>query len=165
LIVVPPMSESILAASAALTGVAVFFFLRRSVAEARTTRRRARRLVATRRTEIIDDLECEIVTEPLPAVRERKTGRMGFIMHRSQESDPAIVAGKPGLVPRWIEVQFFRKSDGKAGKFEWRSYDKFESLGVVNVDFVTKRIGNFRSQTYLRYPPNVSALVDSAPPS
>ena len=126
--------------------------------EMRAESRIRKRVAATRRTEVIDGKEYTVVTKSLPIVREKRTGRIGLVMERGAENDPNTVNGELVMEPRWIRVQFVRKSDGKAGRVEWRRYEKFEIVGTADVEFWTHRSGLFRTESFIRYPVNVKTL-------
>ncbi len=130
----------------------------RVVAETRAEWRLDRKIAATRGAEVIHGKEYSVVTQTLQIVREKRTGRMGIALERGAESDPTTVAGELVLKPRWIKVQFVRKSDGKAGRVEWRSFEKFDTVGAVDVDFLTHRAGLFRSELFIRYPRNLARI-------
>lgn len=127
-------------------------------AEMRTESRIRQRVATTRRTEVIDGKEYSVVTKSLPIVRERRTGRFGIALERRAETDSTMVKGELTSEPRWIRVQFVRKSDGKAGRVEWRQFAKFETMGAVDVDFLTHRAGLFRTDSFIRYPVNFKGL-------
>ena len=128
----------------------------RVAADMRAESRLNRKIAETERTEVIDGKEFSVVTKSLPIVREKRTGRTGIVLERGAESDPTTINGKLALEPRWIRVQFVRKSDGKAGRVEWRSYRKFDIVGTADVDILTHRTSLFRSDSFIRYPTNLS---------
>ena len=130
----------------------------RVVGEMRAESRKRKKITATRRTEVIDGKEYSVVTKSLPIVREKRTGRMGIVMERGGENDPNTVNGELVMEPRWIRVQFVRKSDGKAGRVEWRRYAKFEIAGTADVDFLTHHAGFFRTDSFIRYPVSFRGL-------
>ena len=124
----------------------------RVAGEMRGESRRNQRVEATRRTEIVNGHEYSVVTENLAVVREKRTGRIGVVLHRGAEDDPTTRNGELVLEPRWIQIQFIRKSDGKPGRIEWRRYEKFEIVGQASVDFLTRKTGWFSSERLVRYP-------------
>jgi len=129
-----------------------------SVAEWRAESPIKKRVAATRRTEVIDGKEFSVVTKTLPVVREKRTGRLGIALERGADSDATTVKGQMTLEPRWIRVQFVRKSDGKVGRIEWRRCAKFETVGTADVGFLTHRSGLFRTHTFIRYAINFKGL-------
>lgn len=132
-------------------GVLVAPAVLRLVRETRADSFRRRRRESTRRTEVIDGKEYTVTTEPLLIVREKRTGRIGLVMERGRESDPFQVKSEVIFQPRWIKVQFVRKTDGKAGAVSWRRFDKFEPKGTAPVDFLRRKTGFLRSESFIRY--------------
>jgi len=130
----------------------------RVAGEMRAESRTRKRVAATRRNETIDGKEYTVVTKSLPIVREKRTGRIGIVMERGGENDPNTVNSELVMEPRWIRVQFVRKSDGKAGRVEWRRYAKFEIVGTADVDFLTHHAGSFRTDSFIRYPVSFKGL-------
>jgi hypothetical protein len=128
-------------------------------ADIRAGRRLRREIEATRRVETINGQEYSVSTQIFDIVREKRTGRIGLAMERGAERDPTTVAGKLAMVPRWIEVQFVRKTDGKIGRVEWRRFQSFEIVGETNVDFLVRRLGLFKSETFVRYPHNFAGDI------
>jgi len=139
---------------AIVIGVPMTYAVLRVVSEWRAESRLKSKIAVTRRTEVIDGKEYSVVTKTLPIVREKRTGQMGIALERGAESDPITINGELALVPRWIKVQFVRKSDGKAGRVEWRSYGKFETVRTTDIDFLTHRANLFRTESFIRYPVN-----------
>lgn len=114
------------------------------------------RVASTRRVETIDGHEYVVVTWPLQVLRERRTGRMGLLLERGLRNMPTTIDGRTVLEPMWVKVQFIRKSDGQAGRVEWRDYSKFERVGTAEVEFLTKRIGWFQTELRMRYPADLA---------
>jgi hypothetical protein len=131
------------------------FVIVRIAGEMRADARRARKSAATRRTEIVDGKTYSVITEKLPVVREKRTGRTGIVLARGAESDPTMIKGEIRFEPRWIRVQFVRKSDGKASAVQWRQSSKFEFIGTADIDMLTRRSGWFSSEHLMRLPPRL----------
>ena len=140
---------------AVIFGLPMTYVVLRIVGEMRADSRIRKRVAATRRTETINGREYSVVTRCLPVVRERSTGRTGIALDRGAESDPTTINGELSQEPRWIRVQFIRKSDGKAGRIEWRRYAKCQTVGTADVDFLTHRAGLFRTDSFIRYSINL----------
>jgi hypothetical protein len=140
--------------AAAIFGVPVAYVVLRIVGDTRAEFRIKKKVAATRRTEVIDSKKYSVVTRSLPVLREKRTGRIGIALERGGENDPTIINGELALEPRWIKIQFVRKSDGKTGRVEWRGFAKFENVGTADVDFLTHRAGLFRAESFIRYPVN-----------
>ncbi len=143
---------------AIIFGIPMTYAVFRVAGEMRAGSRIRNRVAATRRTEIIDGKEYSVVTKSLPIVREKRTGRIGIAMERGAESDSTTVNGGLALEPRWIRVQFVRKSDSKAGRVEWRRYAKLETVGTADVDFLAHRAGICRTDSFIRVPVNFKGL-------
>jgi hypothetical protein len=91
-----------------------------------------------RRTETIDGKDYSVYTLSHSVVREKKTGRVGIALQR-------------GYYPRWVQVQFIRKTDGQPGRVEWRDASKFERVGTTDVDYLSHRSGIFGGKELVRY--------------
>lgn len=136
----------------AFFGIPAIYVVLAIVGEMRAEAREEKIVASTWRKEVLDGREYAVVTRKLSVARERSTGRIGIVMERGRETESTTIDGELTLVPRWIKVQFVRKTDGKAGRIEWRSYEKFEIIGAVDVDFLTHRAGFLRTDTFIRYP-------------
>ena len=130
----------------------VLFVVLRLIGEARADARRSREIEASRRTEVIDGKIYSVVTERHSLVREKRTGRVGIVLARGNENDPHTVNGELQFQPRWVQVQFIRKSDGKPGAVQWRQFAHFEVTGTAAIDRLTRRTGMLSTEQLLRFP-------------
>ena len=132
-------------------GLPIIYSILRVVGEVRAEAHISTNIAKTKRTEIINDKKYTVTTKTLPLVRDKRSGRMGIIMERGAENDPNLVNGEMTMEPRWVSVQFIRKSDGKLGRAEWRKYSKLQTVGTATVDFLTYQAGFFRTESFIRY--------------
>lgn len=107
--------------------------------------RRRKHIDAIRRTEIFNGREYSVYTLEHPLVREKSTGRIGIVI-------------ESGSQPGWVRIQFVRKTDGEPGRVEWRRFEKFERVGTADMDYLSRRLGRFRTEQLTRYRVNVSDL-------
>jgi hypothetical protein len=139
-----------------VSGLIIFFAVAQAASDVRAEEGDA---PGATQTEMIAGKRYSVVTRTLLVVREKRTGRVGILMARGWQNDPVLINGKIELVPHWINIQFVRKSDGKAGRTEWRRYENFENIGKTEVHFLTHRVGFFSTESLIRYPANLGKLL------
>jgi hypothetical protein len=125
---------------------------------------RRRRIDATRRTEKLNGHEYSVYTLTHPVLREKSTGRLGIALEHGLESDLTTISGKMVSQPKWMKLQFFRKSDGEPGRVEWRRFSKFEIVGTASVDYLSRRAGLLRTERLIHYNVDLASLRSATLP-